>query len=178
MNGKEKTILCILMATVFLIPLMGNTAVASVTTGCFSGYDPFEAWETNPWNMADCDQYTYASTTSDGDVQLLKDVVTTTSISDTITKVEIRAWGYYSVLGNDADIILRPVFRLGDGDNHVYDCDSMPGWSQWFDITTDTNAPDPWTAADVYNLECDVEADGSGRFTLYCSILQIRVTWT
>ncbi len=182
MKNKERTILCMLIAMVFLIPLIGNTAVAATTTYCFSEYDPLIAWETNPQYIADCDEHsTMASTTIDDDVELLYEPITSGGTPDTITKVEIRVCGYFTG-GCYAWIILRPVFRLGEGDDHNW---SLPGtacWSPWFDITEDTNAPDPWTIDDVTNLKVKVIAGmptcPGPYITLYCSKVEMRVTWT
>ena len=181
---NKRILLSLLIATVFLMPLMGNTAVADTTTYCFSEYDWLEAWETYPWNMADCDPDTYASTGIDGDVELLYGPITTGSSPGTITKVEIRAKGYYTG-GQQGYIFLRPVFRLGDGDNHEFTLSKdlvNATWSEWFNITGDTNHPDPWTVDDVINLKVDVEAEikepAGPTCTVYCSIVELRVTST
>lgn len=53
---------------------------------------------------------------------------------------------------------------------------SSEGWSPYFDITNDTNAPISWTWMDIDELDCDVEAfEGEGKFL--CSIVQLRVTY-
>ena len=43
---------------IFMMPLMGNTAVASDLTWYFNRYDNSEAWETNPIYMVDGDENT------------------------------------------------------------------------------------------------------------------------
>ncbi len=182
MKNKEKTILCALIATVFLIPFMGDTAVAGTTTYCFSEYDWFIKWETNPWNMADCDEDTYASTGVSGDVELLYGPITTGTAPSIITKVEIRTKGYYTG-GQQGYINLTPVFRLGDRDTYTFTPPKdIGGWSSWYDITDDPNAPDPWTVFDVLDLKCKVESyipDPAGlTCTLNCSIVELRVTST
>jgi hypothetical protein len=182
MKNKERTILCMLIATFILVPLMGNTAVAGTTTYCFSEYNPFIAWETGPWNMSDCDEDTYASTGISGDVENLFGPLTTGQYPGTITKVEIRTKGYYTG-GQQGYINLTPIFILGRGNTSTFTPPQNNGnWSQWYDITNDPNAPSTWRLADIETLQCDVKSyipDPAGlTCTLYCSIVQIRVTWT
>ena len=182
MKNKERTILCMIIATVFLIPLIGNTAVAATTEYYFGSYDWMIAWDTNPWNMADGDPDTYASTSIDGDVELLYGPVTSGIAPGNITMVEIRAKGYYTG-GQQGYINLTPVFRFGNGDTYTFTPpQNSGGWSDWFDITDDPNAPEPWTGDDVVTLKCEVEAyipDPAGlNCTLHCSIVEICVTWT
>ena len=100
-----------------------------------------------------------------------------------ITKVELRvlggAWnGEY----ND-DITLQPVFSGGDGDDHQLDMYSSSGegdygWSNYADITTDTNAPSPWTWTGVQNLGCKAKHTvvGSEEYMLGARC-EIRVTY-
>jgi hypothetical protein len=153
---------------------------ASEAVYYFNGYDSVgvDRWETNPGNMVDGNSSTYASTTIDGDIQLCN--TNTCNGSDgTISKVELRCYGYYS--GDQRDTILRPVFSgISDGDNHNFVTPPAVGeWSQWFDITSDTNAPSTWIWNDVSDLDCDVEAGSMGMFpfTLYCSKVEVRVTY-
>ena len=181
MKDKERTILCMLIATVFLIPIIGNTAVAATTNYCFSKYDLMNAWETNPQYMVDGDENTSASTKINGDVQVVYDPVTNGPGPGTITKVEFRARGNFS--GDCyAWIILCPIFRLGDGDDRNWTLNTTPEWSQWYDITDDTNAPDPWTVNDIANLKIRLTAGMPicpGRvITIYCSKVELRVTST
>ncbi len=186
MKNKHKAISIILITVVFLMPFMGNTVVSEGRgsyTWYFNSYNPFEAWETNPQYMVDGSTNNFSSTSTASDVQhLTGSTYEPTHENGTITKVEIRAHGYYLWSGNDVDIILRPVFPGGDGDDHTFDCGTFPGWSAWFDITADTNHPDPWEWIDIRDLDCDVEARpnpaGPDEWTLYCSKVEIRVTYT
>lgn len=182
MKKKESTILCIMILTVFLMPLMGNS-VLSEGRGekiyYFNSYSPFEAWETNPGYMADGNEGTFASTTINGDVERLTSNTCSEDVGS-ITKVEIRAKGCYA--RNPVYLVLRPVFPGGDGDDHTFLPPECPNaaWSDWFDITNDPNAPDPWTSDDVVDLDCDVEArlgTTDWPFELYCSKVEIRVTF-
>ena len=184
MKNKERTILCLLIATVFLMPLTGNTACASEEscTYFFDSYDDSglggEAWETNPGYMVDGNQNTYASTTIERDIQLLDGNECDPEDPFEITKVEISARGYYS--GNVRDIILRPVFNgTLDGDDYYFTPNGTAEWSEWFDITDDFYQIG-WDWTDIQNLDCDVESGFDplgGPFTLYCSEVDIRVTF-
>jgi len=147
----------------------------SEMTFYFDHYNIFEAWATNPRDMVDGSTSTYASTTILGDVELCNESTYEPTHPDyPITKVEIRAWGTAFTLGNF--VALRPVFDgTTDGNNHTFELGH--GWSQWFDITNDNNAPSPWTWQDVANLDCDVEAwSGSGPWMI--SKVELRVSWT
>ena len=181
-KSVSKTIVTIAIVTAFLMPLMGNTALADTTaTFYFDSHYGGEAWSTNPSYMVDGSTATFASTTDDGDVQLLDGNTCPDINPGTITKVEIRARSYYIDSGfGSADIILRSVYSRGDGDNHIFDAPIYnPDWSDWLDITTDTNAPNPWAWTDVMNLDCDVESlEASGSPELFCSKVEIRVTYT
>ena len=188
MKSNGKAILCVLIATIFLIPLIGNSVLSEGRgsyTWYFNDYDENEAWETNPENMVDGNTSTFASTSTAGDVQLLNEsTYEPTHENGTIIKVEIRAHGYYTGQQQPA-IILRPVFGgTADGDDHYfYPPQGLfnANWSVWFDITVDRNAPFPWEWTDIRDLDCDVEARpdpaGPDGWTLYCSKVEIRVTY-
>ncbi|MBE3122960.1 MAG: discoidin domain-containing protein [Thermoplasmata archaeon] len=151
----------------------------------FNSYAVGECWATHPEYMVDGSYLTSASETIDGTVEFLDDNTFNVGIPGSfgeIFAVEIRACGFYRLGDNPADIILRPVFAKVDGDNHVYDCPAKttPGsdtWSEWFDITSDTNAPTWDTWANVATLRCDVESVIPGHTILYCSRVEIRVTY-
>ena len=141
---------------------------------------PKEDWPTNPGYMVDGNISTYASTTIDGDVELCLTNTCNGTDYGTITRVEIRCRGYHG--GCQADIILRPVFDGKDFDDNTFVTPSSSGgWSPWFDITDDDLAPQFWDWSDVVGLDCDVEAKkdpmGPPSFTLYCSKVEVRVTY-
>lgn len=181
MKNKERAILCILMATVFLMPLMGNSVSSRGTvTWYFNRYDNNEAWETSPINMVDDDEDTYASTTINRDVEYCNNnSYTPDHPAGTITKVEIRAKAYAN--SSNHELYLRPVFGgTADGANHRYLLPTIPFWSPWYDITTDPNAPLTWTWRDVESLDCDVEAVHNPTSTqpeINCSKVEVRVTY-
>jgi hypothetical protein len=139
-------------------------------------YDIFNCWATNPAYMVDSNTSNYASTSTDGDVELCIDNNCSGTDLGTIINVELRVKSYYS--GSQRDTILRPVFGgTSDGADHNYQTSAIDAWSQWFDITNDPFAPQSWSWSDVDSLDCDVVAENvpSGPFTLYCSKVEIRV---
>jgi hypothetical protein len=143
----------------------------------FNSYSGGETWATNPGYMVDGSTSTYASTTLGGDVELINGNNCSGSYLGEIIKVELRVRGYYT--GNQRDIILTPVFGgTTHGGHYTYGTTTTPSWSQWFDITADPFFTPPWNWTKVHNLDCDVEAkSGYGAFTLYCSKVEIRVTY-
>ena len=179
MKNKQRTILCVMIAAFFLLPLMGNTALASDETYYFDSYNAGEAWNKTPDLMVDGDEMYYAGTTYDGDVELCNGNTCDGTDLGTITKVEIRAKASYNE--TRPYLILRPVFSGGDGDNHSFRPTAYPNasWSDWFDITNDSNAPRVWDWVHIDDLDCDVvaEADG-GPLEIHCSMVQIQVTYT
>jgi hypothetical protein len=144
----------------------------------FNSYNSGETWSNNPSYMVDTSTSTYASTSTNSDVELCNaNNCTGTNLGD-IVKVEIRAYVYYS--GSQRDIILRPVFNgVNDGINYHYSTTTTPSWTPWFDITGDPgNFPPGWNWNKIKNLDCDVEAKTGGLpFTLYCSKVETRVTY-
>ncbi len=138
-------------------------------TAYFNAYNTGVAWSGTPANMVDSNMGSEASTETDNDLEELtgnsfSPIFTITDIS----KVEIRP----QTRGNPliGDIYIRPVFSGGDG-TYINVEDNV-----WYDITNDTNAPDPWTTAAVQALDLDVLADWSGPGALYCGGVEIRIT--
>jgi hypothetical protein len=179
---KNKIIACITLA-IFLFSMIGSPTVCAIDDtyelpfGLYN--DERDYWETNPGNMVNQNENSYANTTIVDDSQF---IMTSIMLDDlgTITKVELRAKAYWT--GATRDIILRPYFS-GEypGDLHVIDDvpQSSGGWSNWTDITTDTNAHSFWDWTDVEDLCCLVTVgDGSSGFNLWCSQVEIRVTYT
>jgi len=143
------------------------------TTGYFHNRDVMESWEFSPANMIDGDTATYASCDTDGEVEKL--TAHNCLIHGGISKVEIRAYGYTA---QNEEVILRPVFTGGDGDNHTWTLPAIGAWSSWYDITSDTNAPSPWVEADFGALEVDVEYNKVGQAQLaYISKVEVRLTY-
>lgn len=149
------------------------TSWADTVTYYFNAYDSGgEEWATNPANMVDNDTETYARTTN-SNVELLTGNTCLGTDLGTITKVEIR---FYSV-ESYGDLVIRPVFGgSSDGDNHnTFLNQENPLWSDYINITSDTNAPSPWIWSDVQNLDCDVFLDVE-HFTSVAKV-EIRVTY-
>jgi hypothetical protein len=156
---------------------------AEQVTYCFDSYDdsPYgEAWDSHPFFMVDGSTSTHASTTYNGDVELCDENICPGDDLGTISKVELRVSSYYC--GSQRDTILRPVFGgTVDGLNYRYETPTQDGsgWSPCFDITDDPFAPQSWDWDDIISMDCDVEAEYTGGppFTLYCSRVEIRVTY-
>ena len=62
---KTRTILCLLTAAFFIIPLAGNTVSAEELTYYFDDYNPFVCWPNNPGYMVDGSLSTFASTSTE-----------------------------------------------------------------------------------------------------------------
>ena len=94
-----------------------------------------------------------------------------------ISKVEIRAYGYS--LQAEEYVSLRPVFTGGDGTDHDAVLPLATGaWGSYIDITTDTNAPSPWTWSNVSTLDCDVVCHHTPPTDYnYVAKVEIRVTY-
>lgn len=141
----------------------------------FNSYDTVtEKWTTDPENMADGDTGTYATTATLNQVELLDGNTCAGNDLGTIISVEIRVYGFIGdVYG---DVYLRPIFSDGDGDNHTVN-DIADAWSNYFDITNDTNAPDRWTWSLIDSLKCDVEYFFNNGLGAGVCKVEIRVTY-
>ena len=126
--------------------------MAETVTYYFNSYDVGTAWSNNPAFMADGDEETIATTTTDTDEELLNANTCIGTDLGTITKVEIRAWGSVSV--GSSSVSLTPYFSDLAGDAHNSGIDTEEGWNAWVDITSDTNAPVGWSWSDISNLDC------------------------
>jgi hypothetical protein len=153
---------------------------ASEAVFYFNNFNTGEAWATYPGYMVDGSTSYYASTTTDGDIELCDGNNCSGGDMGTISKVELRANTYYT--GDYRDLFLRPVFNgTTDGINYpITPGVGSPGWSYWYDITNDPLiATASWNWTNVKNLDCDVEVGlGMMSFTMYCSKVEMRVTYT
>jgi hypothetical protein len=151
----------------------------------FNSYDSVEKWEDNPENMVDGSVQSFADTFTDLKVQLCDGNTCTETGTVTITKIEIRDYSLAGAYTATITDYLQPVFSGGDGDLHSWippnaQDDEPAGWSDWFDITNDTNAPATWTWADVTSLEVDHYPDlpaGGDPYSLNTSKIEIRVSY-
>ena len=141
----------------------------------FDGYDSGgEEWANNPGQMVDGDEDLFA-TTDAAEVQLCNSNTSDGTDLGVITKVEIRA-----LIANTFSVYadLRPVFGgSSDGDLHTtsYGGPGTKGWSPYFDITTDTNAPSSWAWTDIRDMDMDAVA-----YEDHAAIykIEIRVTYS
>ena len=152
---------------------------ASPVTYYFNAYDSGgEEWTTDPENMVDGSISTYAylySGSPSAEVQLLTGNTCDGTNLGTITKVELRIWGVIE----SNPLKLRPIFSGGDGDDHLLTDYLDYDWTDYVDITSDTNSPETWSWANVQALNCDV--DGEWTYEggeLSVTKVEIRVTYT
>ncbi|PNX48078.1 MAG: hypothetical protein BV459_03110, partial [Thermoplasmata archaeon M11B2D] len=153
---------------------------ASQETFYFNGFDENEAWESDPELMTDENEETFASTYTDATVEFCNGNTCEGDDLGVILKVELRVNGYYQ--GKDGgNIIVRPIFGETDGENYTFVTTDQPEWSQWFDITNDDGRGSggelQWSWSEVEGLDCDVEASRGSETALYCSMIQLRVTY-
>jgi hypothetical protein len=159
---------------------------ASQQTFYFDSYDSNQRWPNNPEYMTDGDEETFAYTPPGGGIQQCNDTTYTGTTPEwgAIMKVELRVHGYYEGRTQE-DIILRPVFRDGElnGENYTFAAIDQPTWSEWFDITNDGGHGSgsfpsiPWSWSNISSLYCDIMASQSSESTLYCSKIELRVTY-
>ena len=157
---------------------------ASQETFYFNGFDENEAWEHDPELMIDESEESFAFTTNrDLEVELCNENTCPGDDQGTILKVELRVNGYYEGR-TPGNITLRPVFRNGGlmGENYTFVPSDRPEWSDWFDITSDGGHGSgqwitPWSWSEISTLDCDVEATLEEETTLYCSMVELRVTY-
>jgi hypothetical protein len=147
---------------------------ACEVTYYFDDYDMYSCWTANPIYMVDGNTSNYASTAINFDVENL--IGNTCSGSDlgTISEVEIRAFGKYSGTGVPP---IHDINLLTLGGMHIFSPSTTGAWSSWYDITNNLDAPNPWTWNDVKTLGVNVEASIGGLFTMYCSKVEVRVTY-
>jgi hypothetical protein len=140
----------------------------------FNSYDTMLAWTTTPSNMVDGNTANYASTTIDRDLESCDDNTCAGNDLGTISKVEIRAFGKYSGSGVPSihDILLKTL-----GDTHIFSPSTTEAWSSYYDITNNPNAPNTWTWTDIEELIVDVESSIMGTYTVYCSKVEVQVTY-
>jgi len=151
----------------------------SASTYQFNDYDAgVTEWTTTPANMVDGSTATFASTTTDADVELLTANANSGTDLGTITKVEVQAYAYQST-DTTGSITLTPIFSgTNSGDGHSFNPGTSADWSTYADITSDTNAPSTWTWADVQNLDLNVTWNANaGSNTGYLAQANVRVTY-
>ncbi|GAI21510.1 unnamed protein product, partial [marine sediment metagenome] len=132
---------------------------------------------TDPDNIVDNNLTTWGYATANGDPQVLTGNTCPADDLGTITKVELRLFGKGD---GDDKIVITPVFTGGDGDPHEVVPVVDPGdWTDYVDITGDTNHPDWSLWSHIQDLDCKLTPAKTGKAnTVYCSKVEIRVTYT
>lgn len=156
--------------------VLGDSSGTVVTTFKYNGYATSN-W-TNPQNMVDGSLLTYASTGAAVGTYIQKNNHNSSSDSTavgTITKVELRI---YSNTGGPSitEMYLYPVFN-GSTVGDAIDFYGTNGWSTYFDITHDSQAPLDWTWDDLRNLSTRVVASISDS-TSFVRVRQIEIKVT
>jgi len=136
------------------------------------GYNASFPWDNDPEKMVDNILTNYATTKSDGDIQVLNSNTCPGTNLGTITKVEVRYYGY-----GDGDDKLNITCKA---DAHQTIPNASPAtWSSYIDITNDSVAPDPWTWADIQACGMNLTYIKVGKANLmYIAKAEIRVTYT
>jgi len=145
----------------------------------YTGYSTSD-WN-DPGNMVDGNIATYAS--AETNMALFYQVNNTNNVpstrTETITKVEVRGYTYHSSLGQNGAV--RPKFSGGDGSWAVANPQvpfTTPSWSNWVDVTDDTNAPVTWTWVDVNSMDAEIRAQcREPGDIVFFSKIEIRVTY-
>lgn len=178
-------------------------------TFCFNSYAIGEEWAKYPSRMVDClmynetysdcfpicfplcfnhdaSDYSYARTETSNEIQYCDGNASPVGRSTPITKVEIRVHSTAMNSCGPLTAYIRPIFSGGDGDSHSWIPVNWtteytpPEWSEWFDVTSDTNAPGTWTWTDINNLGVDhwmVKSTCTDTNYLDTTRIEFRVTW-
>jgi hypothetical protein len=127
-------------------------------------------WPTNPDYMSDGNIATFAETSGPDVEQLVYTNCDGTDLG-TITKVELRVYGYYYLGDKVGSIQLMPFSTP-----YEVELPATAGWTSYADITSEI---DPWLWKYLPNLGCMVTAEifGDGQI-LYVAKVEIRVTYT
>jgi PKD repeat protein len=133
-------------------------------------------WE-YPEYMVDGDEETFAYAQSDGLEQLCLTSSCEGEDLGTIYQVELRACGMRE--GSPSEIFITPVFNgTVYGESFVFQLpEGEPGWSDWYNITNDPDAPGVWNWSDITALDCHVESNGTGEIMVSCSKIEVRVSY-
>gem|GEM_PF-4163599 len=154
----------------------------------FNNYNDSTTWDTNPQNVVDGSTSTEGRDNDNGDYLYLNSSTAPGTDLGTITSVEMRVYFSNNYDGGATRTIvprLIPYFGGSSaGDNHNmpignYDSSAgYPDWSDYFDITSDTNAPANWTWSDVQNLDCRLESYRPNSGRMYVYRVEMRVNYT
>ncbi len=145
----------------------------------FDDYDVSEVWLFFPESLVNGLLLSFASGYN-GESEYLNSNTSDGTDLGSIAKVELRVYGRRIAYQGTTTLHLQPVFIGGDGDSHLTDIPAHPAdyaWSSWINITTDPNAPNPWTWAAVESLGCDAIISATGADAVAASKVEIRVTY-
>ncbi|KYK30865.1 MAG: hypothetical protein AYK22_02925 [Thermoplasmatales archaeon SG8-52-3] len=178
---KNKLTIFVTLA-IFLFSIIGSPTVSAIdetTILPFGIYDQYRNyWDTYPEYMVNQDEEDYTNTTTIDDSEFISTDIMLEDLG-TITKVELRANGYWT--DAQRSIVLQPYFSgIYPGDDHTFNPPENEGnWSNWMEITSDTNAHAYWDWTDFEDLCCLVRVGGGNNgFNLWCSQVEIRITYT
>ena len=102
----------------------------------------------------------------------------------TITKVEMRAYGYENPSAGIFSFHLIPKFNgTTFGNNYDLDADNLNNdWSTWKDITSDGQAPGTWSWTNVADLDARVDVSFTNPVEIdnyvRIAMVELRVTFT
>jgi len=165
-------------AGMFDMYLMKVKMAPSTMIYYFNDYDSGEAWQYYPEKMVDGNPDTYASTCST-DIELCNSNTCNGNDLGPIETVHARVRAKTS--GGSTIMIFRPIFGGNDGNNYPFNVQSTASWSDWIDITNDTNGPDygNWTWDDIENLDCDIQTTALPHILMemFCSKVEIKVEY-
>lgn len=150
-----------------------STVIYDFTTRNADVGDP---WETTPANMVNGVETDYAETNNDGETEELTENDCPGTALGTISKVELRTYGY----GDPNDRIdITPYFGgSAPGDEHQTVPGTGAGWGLWQEVTADPNAPDWSLWSQIQDLDVHIEYDSvAGKGLMHCGKVQVQVTY-
>ncbi|MCK4634447.1 MAG: right-handed parallel beta-helix repeat-containing protein [Candidatus Aenigmarchaeota archaeon] len=155
-----------------------NNSVYRYFTIYFNSSTENSGWE-NTANLVDGSTSTYAQGNETDSIRL--DGNTHDSSYEqgyygprNVTDVYLRAYVEHS--NSSKNVTLTPRFANSSlGDVHLLSYVSSAGYTNWVEITDDTNAPSPWTWSELENLDCYVNVSAGPGFDAQVSIVQIMV---
>lgn len=159
------------------ISLGYNNSVYHYFTIRFNSSSENSGWE-NSANLVDSSTSTYATGNETDSIRLDNNTYVTSYQQGyygprNITNVYIRA--YVQESNASKNVTLMPYFPGGFGDAHLLSYRSSAGYTNWVEITNDTNAPSPWTWPDLKNLDCYLNASAGPGYSANVSIVEMLV---
>jgi hypothetical protein len=149
----------------------------AVATYYFDGYTDNTNWGF-PERMVDNNLANFASA-GIASILTLNSNTCVTALTGAIQTVELRVYGKAGA-GNRTNnrTQLIPIFDNGNGDNHISQWTSTTAsWSEWFNITYDTNAPIKWTWSDIINFQCYCQSINHSSSNKIAKV-EMRVTYS